>query len=466
MAEKDYKPVHGVWTSRWIFVLAATGSAVGLGNLWRFPYIAGENGGGAFVLVYLLCIVIVGLPIMIAEIGLGRHGGLSPIHTMSKLARQNEVSRAWAGVGYLGATAGFLLLSFYSVIAGWALYYIWEIGSGALREASADTVQASFDGLLASPWLLLGLHTGFMIITMGVVAHGVEKGLERAVRFLMPALFVLLLVLLGYSVRSGGFADGMDFMFSPDFSELGAQGVLAAMGQAFFTLSLGLGAIMAYGAYMPREVTKPSGERKPISIGTTALMIAGLDTLVAIIAGMAIFPIVFANALEPGEGPGLIFVTLPLAFADMSGGQIFGTLFFVLVSFAAVSSSISLGEPLVAWLVENGLSRKVAALVIGFSAWFIGIGTVLSFNHWEEMTLWGQTFFDMLDFMVSDLMLPLGGLLIAIFAGWVMKEPRIRKEVSIQHFGLYMVWRALVRVFAPLAVLAVFVNTIWGALAG
>ena len=466
MAEKEYKPVHGVWTSRWVFVLAATGSAVGLGNLWRFPYIAGENGGGAFVLVYLLCIAIVGIPIMVAEVGLGRHGGLSPIHTMSKLARSNEVSRAWTGVGFLGAGAGFLLLSFYSVIAGWALYYVWEIGSGALQDASAEQVTASFDGLLASPWLLLGCHTLFMVITMGVVAHGVEKGLEKAVRFLMPALFLLLLVLLGYALQSGGFAEGAAFMFSFDFSALSAQGVLAAMGQAFFTLSLGLGAIMAYGAYMPREITTPSGERKPVSIGSTVLIIAILDTLVALVAGMAIFPIVFANALEPGEGPGLIFVTLPLAFAQMPAGIYFGTAFFVLVSFAAVSSSISLGEPLVAWLVENGLSRKVAATVIGVSAWFLGIGTVLSFNLWSEATLWGNTFFDVLDFLVSDIMLPLGGLLIAIFAGWVMKETRIRKELSMRKFSVYMVWRALVRIFAPAAVLAIFINTIWSAIAG
>ena len=463
---KEYQPVHGVWTSRWVFVLAAAGSAVGLGNIWKFPYIAGDYGGGAFVLVYLICIALVGIPIMIAEIGLGRHGGLSPIHPISQLVRDNEVSRKWTGVGFLGALSGFLLLTFYSVVAGWALYYVWEMGSGALDKASPEQVKAAFDGLLASPWVLLGWHTLFMVLTMGVVAHGVEKGLERAVRFLMPSLLVILLILLGYAINSGGFTQGLEFMFTFDFSALGAEGILAAMGQAFFTLSLGLGAIMAYGAYMPRQITTPGGETKHVSIGSTALIIAVLDTAVAMIAGLAIFPVVFANGLEPSQGPGLIFVTLPLAFGQMPLGILFGTLFFLLVSFAALSSSISLGEPLVAWLVENEWSRRAAATLIGVTAWFIGIGTVLSFNVWSDATLGGNTFFDILEFTVSNIMLPLGGLLIAIFAGWIMKEPRIRKELAMQKFGVYMVWRALVRVIAPLAVLAVFLHTLWDTFGG
>lgn len=461
----EYQPVHGVWTSRWVFVLAAAGSAVGLGNLWKFPYIAGEYGGGAFVLVYLLCIGLVGIPIMTAEIGLGRMGGYSPIHTMAKLVRHNEVSRKWTSVGFLGALSGFLLLTFYSVVAGWSFYYVWEMASGALHEASPEQVKAAFDGLLASPGVLLGWHTLFMVLTMGVVAHGVEKGLERAVRVLMPSLFVLLLVLLGYAIQSGGFREGAAFLFTFDFSSLGAEGLLAAMGQAFFTLSLGLGAIMAYGAYMPHEITTPSGERKHVSIGSTVLIIAGLDTLVALVAGLAIFPVVFANGLEPSQGPGLIFVTLPLAFGQMPFGILFGTLFFLLVAFAALSSSISLGEPLAAWLVENGRSRRMAAIVIGVLAWFIGIGTVLSFNVWSDATIGGNTFFDILEFTVSNIMLPLGGLLIAIFAGWIVKEPRIRKELSMRKFWIYMVWRALVRVVAPLAVLAIFLHTLikaWG----
>lgn len=463
---KEYQPVHGVWASRWVFILAATGSAVGLGNIWKFPYITGEYGGGAFVLVYLFCIAIVGVPIMVAEIALGRRGGLSPIHSMAKLAEKSQVTRRWAGLGYLGATSGFLLLSFYSVIAGWALYYVWKMGSGALEKASPEKVESVFNGLLADPWTLLGCHTLFMVLTMAVVGHGVERGLERAVRVLMPALFVLLLVLFGYGVNSGGFQQGLDFMFAFDFSKLSGEAILVALGHSFFTLSLGLGAIMAYGAYMPREVKAKGGGMKSVSIGSTVLTIAALDTIVALVAGMAIFPVVFANGLEPGTGPGLMFVTLPLAFGQMPGGVIFGCLFFVLVACAAWSSSISLGEPLVAWLVEKGWSRHKASALIGVAAWTLGIGTVLSFNVWEDATLGGKTFFGILDFTVSNIMLPLGGLLIAIFGGWIMKETQIRKEVAMKNFTLYMVWRASVRIFAPAAVLAIFINTLIDAFSG
>jgi NSS family neurotransmitter:Na+ symporter len=461
---EQYTPVHGVWASRWVFILAATGSAVGLGNIWKFPYITGEYGGGAFVLVYLFCIAIVGIPIMIAEVALGRRGGLSPIHSMAKLAEKSNVTRKWAALGFLGAASGFLLLSFYSVIAGWALYYVWQMGSGLFTGATAETVEATFNGLLASPWVLIGCHTLFMVMTLSVVAHGVERGLERAVRVLMPALFVLLLILLGYGINSGGFQEGAAFMFAFDFSKLTGEAILVALGHSFFTLSLGLGAIMAYGAYMPREIALKGGGTKPVSIGSTVLTIAALDTIVALVAGMAIFPVVFANGLEPGTGPGLMFVTLPLAFGQMPGGVIFGTLFFLLVACAAWSSSISLGEPLVAWAVEKGASRRKAAAAIGVSAWVIGLGTVFSFNIWADATLGGKTFFDILDFTVSNIMLPLGGLLIAIFGGWIMKETQMRKELAMKSFGVYMVWRAMVRIFAPAAVLAIFINTIWQAL--
>ena len=464
--DNQYKPVHGIWANRWVFILAATGSAVGLGNIWKFPYIAGEYGGGAFVLVYLACIAVIGVPIMMAEVMLGRRGGLSPIHSMGKLARDSKVSSRWMIVGFIGALAGFLILSFYSVVAGWSLFYVAEMGRGALEGINAETAGATFDGLLASPWLLLGCHTLFMLGTMVVVAHGVERGLERAVMVLMPALFILLLVLFGYAINSGAFAEGVAFLFNVDFSRFTWDAFLVALGHAFFTLSLGLGAIMAYGAYMPREVTDKAGNKKPISIASTVLTIAALDTIVAIMMGLVIFPIVFANGLNPAEGPGLMFVTLPLAFGQMPMGILFGTLFFILVACAAWSSSISLGEPLVAWLVEKGRSRRVAAIMIGVAAWLLGIGTVLSFNLWSEAKFLRGTFFDNIDFLTSSILLPLGGLLIAIFAGWIMKETQARKELQMKNFTLYMIWRAMVRVFAPLAVAAVFVYTLVQAFSG
>ena len=460
--QKQDKPAHGMWASRWVFILAATGSAVGLGNIWRFPYITGEYGGGAFVLLYLACIAVMGVPIMIAEVMLGRRGGLSPIHSMKKLATDNKVTRRWAVIGYLGALSGFLILSFYSTVASWALYYAWEALQGVFQGISAADSQAHYQAMQANPWLMLGMHTLFMVLTMGVVAMGVKKGLERAVEILMPLLFVLLIVLIGYAATTSGFAQGVDFLFAFDFSKLSGQAVLDALGQAFFTLSLGMGAIMAYGAYMPRELRdKKSG---PVSIVSSVVIIAALDTLVALGAGLAIFPLLFTGGLEPAQGPGMMFVTLPLAFGQMPGGLLFGTLFFVLVVCAAWTSSISLGEPMVAWLVERGMRRWLASLLVGLAAWLLGVGSVLSFNVWKDYTFLGGSFFDNIELLSTSIMLPLGGLLIAVFAGWIMKETQVRKELGMKSFALYMVWRAMVRIVAPLGVLAILIGFLTGAL--
>lgn len=463
--KKEFKPVHGMWASRWVFILAATGSAVGLGNIWRFPYITGEYGGGAFVLLYLACIAILGVPIMIAEVMMGRRGGLSPIHSVQKLAEQSRVTRRWAGIGYLGAVSGFLILSFYSVVASWALYYVWEAAIGAFQGITASQSQTNYQTMLAQPWLLLGAHTLFMALTMGVVAMGVKKGLERAIQVLMPILFVLLLVLIGYAATTPGFTEAARFLFEFDFSKLSGQAVIDALGQSFFTLSLGMGAIMAYGAYMPRELkNERTGQTRPVSIVSSVITIAVLDTLVALGAGLAIFPLLFSGGLEPSQGPGMMFVTLPLAFGQMSGGTLFGTLFFVLVVCAAWSSSISLGEPMVAWLVERGMKRGLASLMVGLGAWMLGVGSVLSFNLWKDETFLMGTFFDNIEFLSTSIMLPLGGLLIAVFAGWVMKETQVRKELSMKRFSGYMMWRAMVRIVAPLGVLVVLVHYLIGAL--
>ena len=464
MAEKSTSAVrrdslHGLWSSRFVFILAVTGSSVGLGNIWKFPYITGEYGGGAFVLMYLLIIALVGVPVMVAEVMMGRRGGMSPINSMKRLAGQAEVSSRWKWLGYLGALAGFLILTFYSVIAGWALYYIVAMPT-LLVGADAAQVAGVFDGLLASPRIMLLCHSLFMLLTVVVVLQGIYRGLQRAVQVLMPALFVMLLVLLGYAMTTGGFNEALAFMFTVDFTKLTSHAVLVAMGHSFFTLSLGLGAIMAYGAYMPREVSDKSGHKRPVSIGSTVLTIAFLDTLVALIAGLCIFPVVFANGLEPSAGPGLLFQTLPLAFAQMPAGVWFGGLFFVLVLFAAWSSSISLLEPLVAWLVEAGWSRPKATIVLGLAAWLIGIGSVLSFNLWSDATLFGKTVFGTLDFMTTNIMLPLGGLLIALFAGWVMKDSHVRKELNMASFKVYLGWRVAIRILAPLAILAVFAQGI------
>ncbi len=443
--------VHGQWSGRWAFVFAATGSAVGLGNIWKFPYITGENGGGAFVLIYLACIAVIGIPIMMAEILLGRRGRGTPINTMRRLLREAGAHKAWQVVGWMGMLAGFLILSYYSVIAGWALAYVLRMGSGEFVDATPERVGELFAGLLASPGQLLFWHSLFMLMTMLVVARGVEQGLEKAVRFLMPALFVLLLIMVGYAMSMGAFSQAVDFLFSPDFSKITGTGVLIAMGHAFFTLSLGMGAIMIYGAYLPRHT----------SITQTSIMIAGADTLVALLAGLAIFPIVFANGLEPGAGPGLIFETLPIAFGHMPGGSLFGFLFFLLLVFAAWSSAISLIEPAVTWLVENrNMSRVRACVWAGLATWLLGIGTVLSFNYWSEIKLFGKTFFDLLDFLTANIMLPLGGLLIAIFVAWLLPRLSSQEELAMRSELAYHVWHGLVRYVTPLAVIIVFLNAI------
>ena len=445
---------HGMWSNRWLFVLAAAGSAVGLGNLWRFPYITGENGGGAFVLIYLVCIALVGIPIMMAEVLIGREGRQSPVNSMRSLLQQHHRHRSWELVGWMGVVAGFLILSFYAVIAGWALKYVFSVAGGGFAGATGEQATAAFNQFLASPWELLFWHTLFMVLVVFIISRGVAAGLETAVRWLMPLLFVLLAVLVGYGVTSGGFAQGVDFMFGLEWSKLTGAGLFDALGHAFFTLSLGMGAIMAYGAYVPSSV----------SISTTVVTIAVLDTLVALAAGLAIFPVVFANGLEPAQGPGLMFVTVPLAFGQMPLGVLFGALFFVLVGFAAITSAISLTEPALAYFVEQrNVKRSKAAVTIGAVCWLLGVGTVLSFNEWSDVHLLkGMTFFDVLDYFTQNILLPLGGLFIALFAAYALPKAVLKNQLGIKSALAEKGWLLLAGILAPLGVLAVFLVTIIG----
>ena len=445
------KSIHGEWSSRWIFILAATGSAVGLGNIWKFPYMAGENGGGAFVLIYLMCIALMGIPIMMAEVMIGRRGRQSPINTMIVLAKEENANKHWMWLGWSGVVAGFLILSYYSVIAGWTLSYILDSMTGTFTGMDGKAVEGVFNDLIASPGALIFWHSLFMLLTMIVVARGVQQGLEKAIRFLMPALFILLVIMVGYALSTDSFGKGFSFLFTPDFSKISTEGVIKAMGQAFFTLSLGMGAIMIYGSYMPHDA----------SIAKTSITVAMADTAVAIRAGIAIFPIVFANGLEPAAGPGLVFVTLPIAFGHMPGGVFFGTVFFVLLTFAAWSSSISLIEPFVAWLVENkGMTRNRASIISGLITWVVGLGTVFSFNLWADSKLWGKTFFDWLDYLTSNIMLPLGGLLIGVFASWVIKKHSSVDELGLGEGVAYNTWSLLTRYFTPVAVGMVFLYSV------
>lgn len=449
---------HGMWSSRLLFVLAATGSAVGLGNIWKFPYIAGENGGGAFVITYLFCVGIVGVPIMMAEVLLGRQGRQSPINTMRALVNISKGPRAWVLIGWAGVLAGFLILSYYAVIAGWALYYIYRLANGTFEGATGAHANQAFNDFLADPWLMLAFHSLFITLTVIIVARGVIGGLEQAIRWCMPLLFVLLILLLVYGANSGGFEAGLDFMFDLNWDALSIDGLLVAMGHAFFTLSLGMGAIMAYGAYLPKSTP----------IAPTVLTIALLDSIVAIAAGLAIFPIVFANGLEPGQGPGLMFVTVPLAFGQMPLGALFGTIFFVLVSFAAITSAISLTEPALAFLVERyNAKRSHVAISLGISCWLLGVGTVFSFNVWSEFdVIAGLNIFEFLDFISGNVMLPLGGLFIALFAGYALPQAIVRAQLGLLTRGASILWTALIKIIAPLGVISIFGYTIFGKLMG
>ncbi len=440
---------HGSWVGKWTFILAATGSAVGLGNIWGFPYKAGTNGGGAFVLIYLGCIVIIGLPIMISEIIIGRRSGNSPINAMRKVAIDSGQTQAWQLVGWSGIFAGALILSFYSVIAGICLNYIFI----AVSSSGAISASEQFGNVISSPTNLLFWHTSFMVLTTLIVAAGVKDGIGRMVKILMPMLGFLMIFMVIYSIINGDFNRAMSFLFAPDFSNVTSDTVLQAMGQAFFSLSLGMGSIMAYGAYMPKNQ----------DITSTSFTVASLDTLVAILAGLAIFPIIFAFNLEPGSGPGLVFVSMLSAFNQMQFGQLIGPIFFILLSVAALSSSISLLEPGVAYLSEEGiLSRGQAAIAISFFVWVLGIGSALSFNVWSDFHLISEkNFLDSMDFLANQILLPLGGMLIAIFVGWFMNESLIKEEIGAINPVIYYLWRFFVKFIAPACVAYIFLSQIF-----
>lgn len=473
----DNIPEHGHWSGRLVFILAVSGSAISLGNIWRFPYMAGEYGGGIFVITYLVFLLLIGLPIMMAEIMLGRMGGHSPIYSIRKVAETNGQHRYWQVIGWLGAIAGFLILSLHSVFASWSMGYIFRAASGAFEGVSVDGVKAVFGFFINDPEKQLAWHTLFMLGTYYVVSRGVNRGLEPAIKVLMPLLLLILLVLLGHAVVSDSFTEGVRFFLLPDLGRISyleqmSHVILAAMGQAFFTLSLGAGAIMAYGAYLPKN----------IPIMSTTLTIVLLDTCVAIIAGMIIFPLLFSTGLHavdvvnglPGQyGPELIFQTLPLAFGQIPGGVFYAAVFFLLLVLVAWTSAIALLEPFTAYLVERfSFSRQRAAGMLATMAWLLGIATLLSFNEWSDFRLLGnvaifadKTIYQLLDFLASNILLPLGGLMIAIFAGWVLDWHTTEDELAHgQGYSSYAIWRFCIRYITPLLLVIVFCYSLLKAL--
>ena len=435
------------WSSRRAFILAVTGAAVGLGNIWRFPYITGENGGAAFLLLYVGFVVVLGLPVMMAEIMIGRAGRRSPMQSLAELARQRGTSSYWKWLGLFGAFTVFCILSFYSVVSGWSIDFMVKAFSGGFAGQSAPQIGAGFDAFLADPLRMTLNHTLFLVMTMVVVAAGVAKGLERLNNLLMPALYLLLIVLAGHAVTMDGFGPAMAWLFTPDFSALTPMVLVHAMGHAFFTLAVGACALMAYGAYMPDHQSLPGA----------AGAVAVLDVLVALLAGIAIFSVVFTQGMDPGEGPGLVFVTLPVAFAELPGGPFWLGLFFLLLLLATWTSSINLAEPMVSTLVGWGLSRRMAALAVGLCVWLVGLLCVLSFSSLSDVHLIGEmNFFGVVSTIPPEIFLPLGGLLIAIFAAWVMPEQEALRALDAGPNG-FRVWRAVVRwVSIPLVLVVLF----------
>ena len=388
---------------------------------------------------------------MLAEVYLGKRGRLNPIASIKYISEKENRSRNWQVIGLIGILAGILILSYYAVIAGWTMAYSVRTAFGTLNNIDAVGAAIMFENLISDPERLLAWHTIFMIITAIVVAKGVKSGLESAVVRLMPALLVLLLALVIFSSIEGKFYDGLRFMLYPDFSQVTWKTVLIAMGQAFFSLSLGMGALMVYGSYLSSD----------ISIPQTCVIVALLDTLVALLAGLAIFPIVLSSGLEMTQGPGLIFQTLTVAFAAMPGGQLFGTLFFILLIFAAWTSSISLIEPMIIWLIEKyNITRIRAATIAATLAWLIGIGTILSFNIGAEIKIFNMTIFELLDYLTSNILLPMGGIMITIFVGWLVAKENIDVELEIKSNILRFIWYFSARIVAPIAVIFVMLNAL------
>ncbi|MDP6418544.1 MAG: sodium-dependent transporter [Candidatus Krumholzibacteria bacterium] len=455
------KESRGQWSGRMGFVLAAAGSAVGLGNLWKFPYITYENGGGAFVLVYIAAVILIGAPVMIAEILLGRRSQRSPVGAFLSLAGKN---RAWGGVGFLGVLTGFVILSYYSVVAGWTLRYIAMAFSGGLGELAGNPahLQDFFGGFLSNgPQQIFFLFL-FMSMTVTVVILGVQKGIERAAKFLMPVLFAILGVLVIYSFSTPGFSKAVTFLFRPNFSELTTGAVLEALGHSFFTLSLGMGAMLTYGSYM----------RKKDSIPRAAITITFLDTLIAIMACLIMFSIIFSFDFEVKKSATILFTTLPTVFFKLPGGAMISGLFYLLVAFAALTSTISLMEVVSSYAIDElGWERRRATLSMGAAIFVFGVLSALSLGGNKTLSginLIGKEstagVFGTLDYLASNWFLPVGGFFIALFVGWFLGRKDSTEELEEGHGEMpsYGIWRFLLRFAAPLVIGAIIVSVILG----
>jgi NSS family neurotransmitter:Na+ symporter len=443
------------WGSKFGFILAAAGSAIGLGNIWKFPYIAGQNGGAAFIIIYLICISLIGLPVLIAEILMGRTTQRNPVGAFRRLSGRP----LWVAIGGIGVLAGFVILSFYSVVAGWSVGYMVESLSGVFATFTDPSLASvHFTKLTENIAWIVGFHAFFSILCMVVVYAGVKWGIERGSKIMMPLLFILLIMLVIRGLTLPGAGKGMAFLLNPDWSKISANSVLVALGHAFFTLSLGMGAMMTYGSYMTEK------DNIPVS----ALQIVILDTLIALLAGVAIFTTVFATGQNPAAGPGLIFHTLPVVFAKIPGGMIWAFMFFTLLTLAALTSAISLLEVVVAYFVDElNWKRHRAVFILGFVTFLFGVPSALSFNVMKDVTFFGKNFFDTADYLASNILLPFGGFFISLFVAWIWGFDKALVELkkgAVELFErtplLVTGWRIFLKYLAPVMIFIVFLNAI------
>ncbi len=434
-------------------ILASAGSAVGLGNIWRFPYETGENGGAAFIIIYLGCVLLMGIPIMVAEFLIGRRSRSNTAGAYQRLAPGTP----WKWVGRMGVLAGFLILSYYTVVAGWTLEFIYEAATNSFAGKSAEGFIASFDSFVANPWRPLIWLIAFMLMTHYIIVKGVEKGIEKSAKIMMPALFILLIILAICSISLPGSSAGINFLFKPDFSQINSKTFLSAMGQAFFSLSLGMGCLCTYASYFKNDTPLPK----------VALNVATIDTLVAILAGIIIFPAAFSVGIKPDAGPSLLFITLPNVFQQAFGSIpllaiTLSIMFYVLLAVAALTSTISLHEVVTAYLHEEfNMTRKKAARIVTTSCIILGVFCSLSLGIGKEYTLFGMTLFDLFDYVTAKLMLPIGGFLIAIFTGWYLDKKIVWEEITNQGKLKPIVFKTLVfllKYFSPIAILLIFIH--------
>ena len=439
---------HSQWASRLVFIMAVTGSAVGLGNIWRFPYITGEYGGGAFVVLYIFFVLVMGLPVMLSEVMLGRLGKRNTVDTFSRFHREYGASPIWKVIGLMGIITGVLILSFYSVIAGWLVIYIFHSATGTFESQSVEGFSNLFNMLLADPKQMILYHGLFMLITAIVCMRNINAGIGKVVYYFMPLLLILIIGIIIYNFYNADMGQAVRFLFLFRWQDMQPDVILVALGQAFFSLSLGMGAVMIYGSYL--------SDSEPLLATTSTIVV--IDTLVAILACLMIFPILFAFNLEPAAGPGLIFKTLPIAFSQMPGGALFGFIFFVLLFIVAWTSAFSLLEPAVAWLTEHTRwTRSMAAAIAALVIWLLGFATVFSFNIWQEVKLWEMTPFNLIDNLTSNITLPLGGLLIVLFAGWVLPATASKKQFGLSSDTYYQIWRWSARYFCPILIMAILI---------